>query len=95
MLQDARVGDFNGRSLSSLSSSVLEMEPDLPQAGTLRNWCAPSHRLRCSTLYTRCQYLSDQLLDDYLKSSSESVGATSVACRVVAGRGMGRWLVGR
>jgi replication factor A1 len=40
MLQDARVGDFNGRSLSSLSSSVLDMDPDLPEAGALRNWCA-------------------------------------------------------
>ena len=45
ILQDARVGDFNGRSLSSLSSSVLDMDPDLPEAGAMRNWCAARHQL--------------------------------------------------
>lgn len=37
----ARVGDFNGKSLSTISTSRLTMDPpDLPEAGNLRNWCA-------------------------------------------------------
>lgn len=35
----ARVGDFNGKSLSTISTSRLTMDPpDLPEAGNLRNW---------------------------------------------------------
>ena len=56
-LQDARVGDFNGRSLSSLSSSVLEMEPDLPEAGTLRNWCAAATGQNIPRGATRRQHI--------------------------------------
>ena len=36
-VKEARVGDFNGRSLSTLSSSIVELDPDIPQAGALRS----------------------------------------------------------
>lgn len=39
-VKQARVGDFNGRSLSSLNSSSITVDPtDLPEARTLRQWC--------------------------------------------------------
>jgi len=33
-----RVGDFNGRSLSMISSSVMTSNPDIPEAHVLRGW---------------------------------------------------------
>ena len=43
----ARVGDFNGKSLSTISTSRLTMDPpDLPEAGNLRNWCVAVLRTR-------------------------------------------------
>eukprot|EP00879_Flechtneria_rotunda_P025305 GHRR01026883.1.p1 GENE.GHRR01026883.1~~GHRR01026883.1.p1 ORF type:complete len:797 (+),score=258.36 GHRR01026883.1:172-2562(+) len=33
-----RVGDFNGKNLSSLSSTTVQVDPDRPEAGYLRNW---------------------------------------------------------
>ena len=40
-VKEARVGDFNGKSLSTLSSSIVEMDPEIPQGLHLRSWCAP------------------------------------------------------
>ena len=37
-LKSVRVGDFNGKNLSTLSSSRVLMEPNIPEAGWLRNW---------------------------------------------------------
>lgn len=37
-IKGAKVSDYNGVSLSSLSSSVVQMNPDLPQAHGLRGW---------------------------------------------------------
>ena len=34
----AKVSDFNGVSLSSLSSSVLQIDPDMPQCHELKGW---------------------------------------------------------
>ncbi len=36
-----QVSDFNGKTLSTLNSSVVEMDPDVPEAGVLRSWCPP------------------------------------------------------
>ncbi len=33
-----RVGDFNGRSLSMVGSSVMTSNPDMPEAHVLRGW---------------------------------------------------------
>lgn len=37
-VKGARVGDFNGRTLSTVSSSNVAIDPDIPEAGTLRHW---------------------------------------------------------
>lgn len=37
-VKTARVGDFNGKTLSTLGGSLLNLDPDIPEAGTLRNW---------------------------------------------------------
>eukprot|EP00878_Enallax_costatus_P012473 GHUV01013026.1.p1 GENE.GHUV01013026.1~~GHUV01013026.1.p1 ORF type:complete len:867 (+),score=301.03 GHUV01013026.1:206-2806(+) len=37
-VKSARVGDFNGKSLSTLGSSSVVVEPDRPEAGYLRTW---------------------------------------------------------
>ena len=37
-VKSARVGDFNGRTLSTVSSSNVAIDPDIPEAGTLRHW---------------------------------------------------------
>jgi replication factor A1 len=38
-VKNARVGDFNGRSLSTLNSSTVLLEPvDRPETGALRSW---------------------------------------------------------
>lgn len=37
-VKSARVGDFNGKSLSTLGSSSVVVEPDRPEAGFLRTW---------------------------------------------------------
>ncbi|KAK9450595.1 uncharacterized protein V1518DRAFT_414231 [Limtongia smithiae] len=39
-LKGAKVGDFNGRSLSLLSSSTMTVNPDVPEAHKLRGWYA-------------------------------------------------------
>jgi replication factor A1 len=38
-VKNARVGDFNGRSLSTLNSSTVLVDPvDRPETGALRTW---------------------------------------------------------
>ena len=37
-VKGARVSDFGGRSLSTLMSSLLILEPDIPEAHQLRGW---------------------------------------------------------
>ncbi len=37
-VKTARVGDFNGKTLSTLSTSLVEIDPDVTEAGMLRNW---------------------------------------------------------
>lgn len=34
-----KVSDFNGRSLGSLPSTQMQVQPDLPEAAALHNWC--------------------------------------------------------
>ncbi len=34
----ARLGEFNGRSLNTLNSSVLSVEPNRPETQALRQW---------------------------------------------------------
>jgi replication factor A1 len=36
--QSLRVGDFNGKTLGSLGSSSIAINPDRPEAGHLRAW---------------------------------------------------------
>lgn len=38
-VKDCRVGDFNGKTLSTLNSSTVQVDPDIPAAGQLRAWC--------------------------------------------------------
>lgn len=37
-VKNCRVGDFGGRSLSTVSSTQVEINPDVPEAGRLRTW---------------------------------------------------------
>ena len=37
-IKGARVGDFNGKSLTLLSDSTINTEPDIPEAHKLRGW---------------------------------------------------------
>jgi hypothetical protein len=37
-LKSVRVGDFNGKNLSTLSSSRVMVEPNIPETAWLRNW---------------------------------------------------------
>lgn len=37
-MKGGRVGDWAGRELSTLGSSKLELNPDLPEAAALRRW---------------------------------------------------------
>lgn len=37
-VKTARVGDFNGKTLGTISTSLVDVDPDVPEAGTLRNW---------------------------------------------------------
>jgi len=37
-VKGARVGDFNGKNLSTVNSSVVNVDPDIPEAGALRHW---------------------------------------------------------
>lgn len=37
-IKGARVSDFNGRSLSTIMSSMLSLDPDIPEAHKLRGW---------------------------------------------------------
>ena len=37
-IKGARVSDFGGRSLSTLMSSLLMVDPDIPEAHQLRGW---------------------------------------------------------
>ena len=37
-IKGAKVSDFGGRSLSTLMSSVLMLNPDIPEAHSLRGW---------------------------------------------------------
>ena len=37
-VKSARVGDFNGKTLSTLNTSLVSLDPDIPEAGMLRNW---------------------------------------------------------
>jgi replication factor A1 len=37
-LKNAKIGDFNGRTLSTTSATTLTIDPDVPEAGRLRHW---------------------------------------------------------
>lgn len=37
-VKDCRIGDYNGKTLSTLNMSTVNIDPDVPQAGTLRTW---------------------------------------------------------
>ena len=37
-IKNAKVGDYNGRTLSTTSSSSVTLDPDIPEAGHLRQW---------------------------------------------------------
>lgn len=37
-VKTARVGDFNGKTLSTLNTSLVNLDPDIPEAGALRTW---------------------------------------------------------
>ncbi|CAK0787257.1 hypothetical protein CVIRNUC_010475 [Coccomyxa viridis] len=37
-LKNAKIGDFNGRTLSTTSSTSVTLDPDIPEAGHLRQW---------------------------------------------------------
>lgn len=37
-LKNAKVGEFNGRTLSTVSQTTITMDPDVPEAGHLRHW---------------------------------------------------------
>ena len=37
-IKTARVGDFNGKTLSTLGTSLVDIDPDVPEAGVLRSW---------------------------------------------------------
>ena len=50
-VKNAKVSDFGGRTLSTVSSSVVTVDPDTPEAGQLRHWCA--HRLAVHNLVPR------------------------------------------
>ena len=39
-VKSARVGDFNGKTLSTISTSLVDLDPDVPEAAQLRNWWA-------------------------------------------------------
>lgn len=41
-VKSAKVGDFGGRSLSTLPGSALEFNPDQPAVASLRTWCVPA-----------------------------------------------------
>ena len=36
--KSVRVGDFNGKTLSTIGSSLLAVNPDHPQAAEIRHW---------------------------------------------------------
>ena len=51
-IKQARVGDFNGRSLSSLNSSSITIDPpDVPEAQALQQWCALQCHASCHPLH--------------------------------------------
>ena len=37
-IKSARVGDFNGKTLSTIGSSIIRVEPAIPGASELRAW---------------------------------------------------------
>lgn len=37
-IKSARVGDYNGKTLGTISTSLVDVDPDVPEAGILRNW---------------------------------------------------------
>ncbi|EIE20436.1 replication factor-a protein [Coccomyxa subellipsoidea C-169] len=37
-LKNAKIGDYNGRTLSTVSTTTLTVDPDVPEAGHLRHW---------------------------------------------------------
>ena len=41
-IKGARVGDFNGKSLSTVSSSIVATDPDIPECHELQQWYASS-----------------------------------------------------
>ncbi len=43
-VKGAKVSDFNGRTLSTVGSSVVTVDPDAPEAGQLRHWHGPARR---------------------------------------------------
>ena len=54
-LKGARIGDFNGRTLSTLGSSSISIDPDIQETAALRQWCAPctGHPLK-SRIFWAC-----------------------------------------
>lgn len=44
-VKSARVGDFNGKTLGTISTSLVDVDPDVPEAGILRNWSVTQQKL--------------------------------------------------
>ena len=61
-VKTARVGDFNGKTLSTLNTSMLNLDPDIPEAGRLRNWYV-LQRLSLATLCRTDLLLPSNMLD--------------------------------
>jgi len=55
MLKGARIGDYGGRTLSVAGSTVMQINPDIPEAHTLRGWFDQGGNEACM------QELSNQL----------------------------------
>jgi hypothetical protein len=54
--KSVRVSDFGGKSLGTLGSTNFEINPDIPEAGNLRSWCA--HALAARGLRVRMHALT-------------------------------------
>ncbi|KAK1925386.1 hypothetical protein DB88DRAFT_450919 [Papiliotrema laurentii] len=67
-----KVGDFGGRSLSMFSGATMAVEPDIPEAHSLRGWYEADGRNRAFTAYSNQNAPKDgnaaQILPDELKT---------------------------
>lgn len=70
-IKGARVGDFNGKSLSTVSSSIVATDPDIPECLELQQWYSISMYTMIASHHLTIQF-KELIATDRLHATAQS-----------------------